>query len=56
MRRLLKLVLVAGGIALACSGLAVADEHGVVTVEDLEDLVAPIQDAAERGELARRNL
>jgi small conductance mechanosensitive channel len=57
MLKLLRCVLVAGGIALAWTfapGLATASETGGVTVEDLEDLVAAIEDDAEREELVGR--
>ncbi len=57
MLRMLKLVLVAGGIVLAAGyldGWAMAGEHGAVTAADLEDLVAVIEDDTEREELVRR--
>jgi small conductance mechanosensitive channel len=57
MLKLLQCVLVASGIALAwgvVDGRAVADEHGGVTVEDLEGLVAAIENDAERKALVGR--
>jgi small conductance mechanosensitive channel len=57
MLKLLQCVLVASGIALAwgvVDGHAAADEYGGVTVEDLEDLVAAIEDDTERTELVGR--
>lgn len=55
MFKFLKLLLVAGGIVFACGftdGQAMAEEPG--TVRDLEDLVATIEDDAQREELVRR--
>ena len=57
MLKLLRCVLVTGVIALALGfvpGLATANETGNVTVADLEDLVAAIEDDAEREELVSR--
>ena len=57
MLKLLRCVLVTGVIALAFGfvpGLATANETGNVTVADLEDLVAAIEDDAEREELVSR--
>lgn len=57
MLKLLKCVLVAGGIALAWGVVGddvKASEHAGVTVEDLEDLVATIEDDAERKLLVGR--
>ncbi len=57
MLKLLKCVLVAGGIALAwgvVDGGVKASEHVGVTVEDLEDLVVTIEDDAERKLLVGR--
>lgn len=57
MLKLLHCILVAGGIALAwgfVDGPAAASETGDVTVGDLEDLVAAIEDDAEREELVGR--
>lgn len=55
MFKFLKLLLVAGGIVFASGftdGQAMAEEPG--TVRDLEDLVATIEDDAQREELVRR--
>jgi len=57
MLKLLRCILVTGVIALALGfvpGLATANETGNVTVADLEDLVAAIEDDAEREELVGR--
>ena len=57
MLRLFHSLLVAGGIALAfglVDGPAMASEAGDVTVADLEDLAAAIEDDAERKVLVSR--
>ena len=57
MLKLLRCVLLAGGIALAGGfvvGTSGASEPGAVTAADLEDLVAAIEDDAEREKLVGR--
>lgn len=57
MLKLLQCMLIAGGITLAWGGVdggAMAEDPGGVTVEDLEDLVAAIEDDAEREQLVGR--
>ena len=57
MLKLMRCILLAGGMALVWGfvvGAAAASETGAVTVADLEDLVAAIEDDAEREELVGR--